>query len=394
MKWGLMKSFKLVFLTILCFASYAHSSYQVLISEQVIEESDERKARRVAIDQATDMVTVEMVKKELGQDRFNENKSKIEKEVKPFKNRFIPFFKILTSNKEGDSYRFKIEVKVSTEDLKLVLQQRGLFASLAKTGITLPFIEFNNQLSGEAVRWWSPVFTVSKDLENLSLVFETELFQGFLDKGLFMLRPQAFHMENLLPSFLRKTYLTQSEMNQITQVKNGQLFLDGRVDVLSSPIRENAYRMRVQISCKQTHNGKTVAEIVRTLDSATGKQINQMTTEIKQMAEEAGQDLAGQVYDLWQRGALESSVLQLVINGDLNQQQLSRFKKELSTKIGITEGLTERLFEPGKVTFEMDYNGGVDSLSAKLSKSRFDGFISQVVSTQADQIIMDVKASQ
>ena len=56
--------------------------------------------------------------------------------------------------------------------------------------------------------------------------------------------------------------------------------------------------------------------------------------------------------------------------------------------------MRERLFEPGRVTYELDYNGGVESLKAKLNKARFEGFISQVGSTNAEQIILDVKATQ
>lgn len=388
-----MKNLGLV-LFLLCFASYAQAGYKVLVSEQIIEETDERKARRKAIDQATDAVTLEMVKKEIGDERFKENKTKIETEVKALKNRFIPFFKILSSKRQGESFRFNIEVKVSQNDLRQVLQLKGLFASRSKTGITVPFIEFNNQLNGESFRWWAPVFTITKELETLSLQFEKELFQGFLDKGLFLLRPQAFHMEHMVPDYLRKTYLTQTEKVQISHLKKGQLYLDGRVDILSSPLRENAYRVRVQLSCKQSSNGKSVAEVVRTLDTASGKQVSQVMGEIKQMAQETGRDIANQVYDLWQRGALESQVLQLAVTGDLNHQQLLKLKKTLADKIGLSSGLTERLFEPGRVTFEIDYKGGVESLRNKLAKTKLDGFISQVVSSQADQIILDVKVSQ
>jgi hypothetical protein len=59
-------------------------------------------------------------------------------------------------------------------------------------------------------------------------------------------------------------------------LKKGQLYLDGRVDMISSPLRENAYRVRVQVSCKQSSNGKSVAEVVRTYDMATGEKLTQL----------------------------------------------------------------------------------------------------------------------
>lgn len=386
---------RLIFLTLsLCFINNAYGRFETLVSTQVIEEVDERKARRTAIDQATDAVTIDMVKKEIGEGRYKDNQSKVDSQVMPIKNRFIPFFKIISSRKQGETYEFKIEVKVSRSDLRQVLQQKGLFATSEKTGITLPFIEFNNALNNESFRWWSPEFSVSKDLEGMAFAFEKELFQGFLDKGLFMLRPQAFHMGPMIPHFMRKTYLTQTDMVQLTNFKQGQLYLDGRVDVITSPLRENALRVRVQLKCKQASNGKNVAEVVRTFDSPSGQALNQIGSKVTQLALETGQELANQIYDLWQRGALEAQVLQLAVTGELDHMQMLRFKKELNEKLGLSNGLVERLYEPGRVTFETDYSGGIEALSQKLKRAKFDGFISQVVSSQADLITLDVKVAQ
>lgn len=385
---------KILFVSLtLCFINAAQAKYQVIVSEQTVEETDERAARSKAIEQATGAVTVELVRKEIGAERFQENSGKIHSQVKPLKNRFIPFFKILSSKKTETGYTFKIEIKVSTSDLRLVLQQKGLYSSAKRTGITLPFIEFNNAMSGESFRWWSPEFKVSNDLESLGMNFEKEMFQGFLDKGLFLLRPHAFKMAHMVPNFMRKTYLTQTDMVQLTNFKKGQLYLDGRVDIITSPLRENAYRVRVQVSCKQSSNGKSVAEVVRTFDTGSGQQLTQISSKINQMAEETGAEIANQVYDLWKRGALEAQLLQLAVTGDLNHMQMIRFKNELNEKLGLANGLVERLYEPGRVTFETDYSGGVESLSQKLKKAKFDGFISQVVSSKADQIILDVRVT-
>ncbi|MCB0378090.1 MAG: hypothetical protein KDD33_06325 [Bdellovibrionales bacterium] len=370
----------------------ALAKYEAFVSKQIIEEKVERKARREAIDKATKETTLEQIKKMIGEQRFKENKSKIDSEILSLQNRFIPFFKILKYKQVGETFEFDIEVKVSTTDLRQVLQQKGLFASSTKTGITLPFVEFNNRISGESYRWWAPSFTTQNELESLSLKFESELFQGFLDKGLFLLRPQAFSMVNMVPDVLRKTFLTQTEMVQLTGLQNGQLYLDGKVDIISSPLRENAYRIRVQMSCRQSGNGKSVAEVVRTFDAASGIQMNQLTNDVKRLAQEIGKDIAGQVYDLWQRGVLESQTVQLAVTGNLDNNQLDHFKKSLSESVNGIQGLRERLFEPGRVTFELDYEGGVELLKSQLEKTQIEGFMSQVVSVNAEQITLDVKS--
>lgn len=381
-------------LLLLVFSVNVQAGYQAVVSEQVVEEVDERKARSQAIDQATDAVTLEFVKKEIGSERFLESQDKIESQVKPLKNRFIPFFKILSSKKVETGFQFSIELKISKKDLRYVLRQTGLFASSEKTGITLPFIEFNNSLTGESYRWWSTEFSVSNDLEAMASHFEKEMFQGLLSKGLFLLRPQMFKMGHLIPQFMKKAYLSQSDMVQLTHLKRGQLYLDGRVDVLTSPLREGALRVRVEVSCKQSSNGKSVAEVVRTYDTPSGQKMSQLGAKIKELAQETGVEIANQVYDLWQRGALEAQLLKLAVTGNLDHMQLVRFKRELRDKAGLSNELVERLYEPGRVTFETDYSGGVENLVQRLRQTQFDGFISQVVSSQADQITLEVRVAQ
>ena len=381
---------------LICFGPLwsAQAAYITMTRKQIIKSDNERKARRKAIDKITDDLALELIKKEIGDQRFQENSEKIREDMEVLKKRFIPFFKILKSEKALDSYHFEVEVKVSMEDLRQILKERGLFMGHKKTGIILPFVEVNNQINGESYHWWSSGLSVSKELETLAHDFERELYQGFLDKGFFMLRPQAFKMVYAIPDFLRKVYLTQTEMAQITDFKKGQLYLNGQVNVLASPLRENAYRVRTQIICKQSSNARTVAQVTISVDTVSGRSLDQVSGDIRKMALEASRDLAGQVYDLWQRGAFETQILQLIVTGDLNHKQIHEFKGLLDKQFGIKNGLIERLFEPGRVTFEIDYAEGVETLLGKLKKTKFKSFISQVVSSQAGQIILDVKPAQ
>ena len=381
----------LFFLVSFGFVWPTYSAHTTMTKKQVIKANSERKARRRAIDKITDTVALEMIKKEIGEQRFKESLKKINEDMNVLKKRFIPSFKILKSGKVEDSYHFEVELKVSQKDLRQVLKERGFFIGYEKTGIILPFIEVNNQINGESYHWWSSDLSVSKELKALAYDFEKELYQGFLEKGFFMLRPQAFKMVHMIPLFLRKVYLTQTEIVQITELKKGQLYLSGQVNILSSPLRSNAYRIRAQIHCKQSSNARTVAQMTISLDTVSGKSLSHLSEDVKKLALEASRDLAGQIYDLWQRGAFESQVLQLVVTGDLNHWQVRKFKGLFSRQFGIKNGPTERLFEPGRVTFEMDYAESIETLLGKLKKTRFEGFVSQVVSSQPGRIILDVR---
>lgn len=381
---------------ILSLGCFSEAKFKAVVTEIVIDGESERTARTEAMDKASQEVTLEMIEAEIGATRVNENKSKINQDIQALKNRFIPYIKVVssqkTTNEDGDpAFRFKVEMKVSHNDLRTILQQKGLYASQTKTGIVLPFVEVNNQISGESYRWWESVLSTSRDIENFSQNFEDELAQGFLEKGLFLLKPQSFQMVHMIPHFMRKSYLTETDKVQLSTLKKGQIFLDGRVDISSSPVKEGALRVRVQLSCKQVANGKSVAEVVKVFDSPKGQKFTQLSEEVKAVALETGEDLASQIYDLWQRGALEAEQIQLAVTGGLSHSQLERFKTALQQQLGA-ESLTERLFEPGQVTFEMDYSGGVESLKEKLRQGQIDGFRSQVVSSEGSQLTLKVQA--
>ena len=383
----------------ICFfvSGFAHARYDTVIKDQVIKSQDIKKARRQAVKRVTDAITFERIQDEIGKNQFQENKKKIYRQIRPLKDRFIPFFKILESKKEKDSYRFKVEVRFSERDLRLVLKEKGFFMDDTKAGIALPFIEFNNLMDRKSYIWWSPASgkTHSEQLKPLAHDFEEELYQGFSERGFFMLRPQAFKMVHMVPKFMRKAHsLTHTEMVQLTGFKKGQFYLDGQVSILASPLRKDAYRIQAKIKCRQTSNTKVVAEVVTFTDTASGKTLSQITGEIKDLALKVGRDLAGQVYDLWQRGGLDAQVLKLTLIGDLSHQQTQKLKKLVSNRLGIRSGLTERLLEPGRVTFEMDYAKGLEEFVRQLKKSKFKGFMVQPVFSHIDQVVVDVKAVQ
>ena len=385
--------YKKIICFLICFLTslQTESAYTSLIRKKIIKADTERVARLKAIDRITDEVALEMIREELGDRTFNENSKKIKDQLGALKKRFIPTYKTLKSEKAQDSYHFEVELKISKRDMRQVLKERGFFIDYKKTGIILPFMEFNNQVNEESYRWWSSSFKAGKTLKSLSYDFEKEFYQGFLERGFFLLRPQAFKMIHILPDFLRKVYLTQTEMVQITDLKRGQLYITGQVNILNSPLGKRAYRLRARLDCRQVSNGKSVAQINLSLDTNGVKTLSQISEDVKKLALSASRDLAGQIYDLWQGGGFDSQTLQLVVAGELNHRQIEEIKELLYKGFGSKEKIRERLFEPERVTFELDYSQGVESFLKKLKKINFHGFITQIVSNKAGKVILDVK---
>ena len=77
---------------LLCFSKRTEAAPQVRVTHQVIQELDQRKARRQAIDQATDFVTEEMVKQEIGKQALEKHKDRGGKRDQGFKESIYPLF--------------------------------------------------------------------------------------------------------------------------------------------------------------------------------------------------------------------------------------------------------------------------------------------------------------
>jgi len=377
----------------LFFSRTSMAAYQVSQSLQKVESEDIREARKTAMSNGIRDVTLNQVSKMLGESRFKGSLSDIKKKVLTHQQKFIPFSQIKSQKPVEGGFEFNVEVKVSQLDLRKVLRTAGLLSSSEKTGTIFPFVEFNDHVDGESYKWWLPQEETRLGLRQVAREFEKQMAVGFGQKGMLFLKPETFGMVYLLPDFLRKGFLTQTEKVQIAALKKSQFFVEGKVDISESPLNENGYRVRFRMSCQQAGNGKSVAEVVRSLDiNKSGNRVDFQKT-VSNMAKEAGVDLARQISDLQERGALETQVLKLAVTGELNYLQMTRLKKDISKSIVGVKGLREHIFEPGRVTFEVDYDGeGIESLRGKLKSAKFAGFFSQVVAASADEVILDVKA--
>jgi hypothetical protein len=114
-----------------------------------------------------------------------------------------------------------------------------------------------------------------------------------------------------------------------------------------------------------------------------------MTSEIQDIAK----DLASQVFEAWQRGTLNTNLIRLSIRGQLSPRQVGEFKSGVEHTVREVKGLKERLFEPGKIVFEVDFAGDASQVGDRLKALKLPELDTKLAEVNDKEITMDVRGS-
>lgn len=127
--------------------------------------------------------------------------------------------------------------------------------------------------------------------------------------------------------------------------------------------------------------GRTVAEISRTLETDVGPSAIVVKKKIEKEIADISRDLASQVFEAWTRGTLAATTLRLAVKGSLTPRQLSEFRSQLmkSKSMRDIKAIKKRLFEPGRVIYEVDYAASPEDFRDKLKGLELAGFAGKSV---------------
>jgi hypothetical protein len=105
---------------------------------------------------------------------------------------------------------------------------------------------------------------------------------------------------------------------------------------------------------------------------------------LKDVLESATQDLAAQVFEAWQKGALGANLYRLTIRGRLPLLQQEAFKDALKNKVREVKNVRERLISTEQVVYEVDSAVGPKELAQKASEIEVGG-LKMVLESASDK---------
>lgn len=369
----------------------------VLAQKTLIERTYEGKskeksplsARQEIMSQATQFVSEQLIKEIIGDAKYTRNKALIQTKIIKNSARYIPFSKpgeLEPLQPEG--FKMNALLKVSVSDLQALLLENGLFYESDSTPIVLPVIRFIDRVNSKTYSWWADTDVSQKAfLFKQGRTLENYLKSSLMKHNFYLLKPQSLRYSEFLPKSAKAESLRNEEWQMISQKLGAQMLIDGELVFHKSQERSDAYSIDLRMTATQIVNSRVIAEVSRKFETDPGPFEQVVDRKLKEVLENASQDLASQVLEAWQKGALGASLYKLTIRGRLPLIQQEVFKEALKNKVREVKNVRERLISTDSITYEVDSALGPKELSQKASQIELTGAKVVIESASENEVI-------
>jgi hypothetical protein len=385
----------------LFFLGVAHAQTDDLVTitgEETVKATSAVEAAREIQNHFTSETARNQVIEIIGDKRYQKNKNLVESKIVKNSAKFMPFISPGQPVSQPDgSFKMSVEIKLSSTSLRKMVVDAGLMNDAEGPSSLLPMVSFIDRRSGTALRWWQgePKDEAHKFLSQVSTKVHERLQLEFSKQGFHMIKPLSSSLSPL-PDGYQADRLSGSDLIFVSDFYGSPMILRG--DVRFREGKESVGRSipAAQIALKleviQAASGRLVAEVSRQFDTEPGSQYeasirNKLNSELGEIAK----DLASQVFEVWQRGSLNSNLVRLSINGRLTPKKLAELKTALLQGLKEVKTLKERSFSVGQVVFEMDYAGSRPTLDEKIRALHLALFDTRISDSTEKGLVLEVK---
>lgn len=336
-------------------------------------EKTPQAAKRDIQEQAAKKISEELIKELIGEERYTKNKTLIQNKVEKISNRYIPFVKPSELIQEPTgTYKMTVSVKVSVKDLKALLQEHSLLAENDTVPLVLPLISFTDKVDLKTFRWWKPEEGTNKAfLISQNRQFENALRSAFQKNNFYLIKSMPLALQ--IPRSYQNERLNLDDMQFLSQYFGAPLMIEGQVQYAKSPDSSNRYRIEVKLLALQVSNGRPIADVSRKFETEMGVFEAAVDKKVRETVDATAQDLASQVYEAWQRGALGTTILRITFRGKIPFNQQEAFKEKLKNQVREIRNIRERLVTSDSLAFEVDTNLNSKDFSSKINGLEIDG---------------------
>lgn len=370
-----MKRFLLLFAGLMMSAQMVFAQSSDLIERSFTGTSNEKTpqaAKRDIQEQAAQKVSEDLIKELIGEERYTKNKTLINNKIEKISNRYIPFTKPSELMQDGTVYKMTVALKVSVKDLKTLLQEYSLLAENDTVPLVFPLISFTDKVDLKTFRWWKPEDGGNKNfLISQNRQFENALRTAFQKYNFYLVKTVPLSLQ--IPRTYQNERLNLDDMQFLSQYFGAPLMIEGQVQYSKSPDSSNRYRIEVKLLALQVSNGRPIADVSRKFETEMGVFEAAVDKKIRETVDSTSQDLASQVFEAWQRGALGTQILRLTFRGKIPFNQQEAFKEKLKNQVREIRNIRERLVTSDSLAFEVDTNLNPKDFSAKLNGLEIDG---------------------
>lgn len=354
----------------------------LITSEGTSKATSQVEATREIQSKALQGAAREQVIEIIGDKRYAKNRALVENRIVREAAKFIPFVQPGEIAKLPDgSWKMKVELKLSVGSLRKMVIDTGLLTD-ADTPVTiLPMIAFTDRVKAVSYRWWmgDTRDDARKSIIEWAKVVQLGLHRELMHQGFHLQLPLEGALSNPIPPAFRVDRASSQDLRQLGEYLGISMALRGDVRVKDSKENAGGWQIQVRLEVVPVSGGRTVAEISRVFETDPGPSDLVVRKKLEKEIVEMSKDLSNQVLEAWTRGTLAATTLRLAVRGSLSPKQLSDFRSQLSKSMRDIKAMRERLFEPGRVVFEIDYAASPEDFQEKIKTLSLPGFTEKLV---------------
>lgn len=351
-------------------------------NEGVSKATSQVEAAREIQSKALQGTAREQVLEMIGEKRYTKNKALVENRIVREGAKFIPFVQPGEIQKLPDgTWKMKVDLKVSIGSLRKMVIDTGLLTD-ADTPVTmLPMITFTDRVKAVSYRWWmgDARDDSRKSLIEWSRIVHMGLHKELLHQGFHLQLPLEGTLSNGIPPVFRVDRASAQDLKQLGEYLGISMALRGDVRVKDSKEIANGWQIQVRLEVVPVAGGRTVAEISRSFETDPGPPDIAVRKKLDKEISEMAKDLSTQVLEAWTRGTLAATTIRLAVRAQLSPKQLTDFRTQLTRSLHDIKAMRERLFEPGRVVFEVDYAASPEEFRERLKTLSIPGFNNKFV---------------
>ena len=339
----------------------------VTIGSSRIVGDDRSVSRDQAVEDALVTATYQVLIGLLPQEVLSTGFQGINNSIFARTDQFINGYKVLTESVQGKSYRLLIQADVSTQRIKEVLKNAGIWVDQQQMPRILICVAEKSADEIEVRSWWGEQAPTSPNITTSVLSHDLAV-QSYI-----IIQPDRARLSKAYPW----------DLGASDAVALGRIF-DADVVVAGTAVAEpssntmggtmRSFRGSVSVSAFRVSDGQQIAHSRRNVLSAAQESADGERASLSQAAAQAGAELSDMIRNAWRSQGAGNFQLEVLVEGTGGKMaSFVKFRGALSTMSGV-DNVQLKEMSTNDALLLVAYQGSARSLADALLLQSFDTF--------------------
>ena len=371
---------RFIFMIFCLFAFFAHSvniqaedqiatKTVVVIGTGKIYKEDSASARKEAIENslvsAVESVALDLIPPESLHQTFQSLNEALYDQT----GKFIQGYKVLAEFKIKDAYRVMVEANVSIAGLTKLMSDAGIMSGGKSLPKILVLVSEQNLEDTSPKYWWGKkavwgeIFSVSAFIETMR------------SKGLPVLDHPSIAQNKSIDDRYDKPDLDKQEAVDLGLnlkadiVIVGKTIIDQAQNIMGKDIR--SFKGVVSVRAIRTDTGEEIATITQSAVTANADETIGARKALSAAGSLAGETLASQIIDAWQKKDEQTNIIGIVVEGTDNLVNFEKFIRIIN-KISGVKNLQIKELKANETVISLEYKGSAKTLADALMLKSYE----------------------